>query len=206
MRETKSSRKKSTSSVLDELVEAGNGYIQTARVLENGISKPSLAAYAEKQHLQRVARGIYLAEDAWPDDLYLLSLTCSRIVYSHETALQLHGLTEREPGFISVTVKAGYNATHLRKKGIRVFQARPDFAEQGVMEVKTAFGNPVRVYDMDRTICDLIQNKQATDIQVFQYALKEYMANSQKNLSHLMMYAKKYRLDMIVRTYLEVLL
>ena len=66
--------------------------------------------------MEHVAHGVYLASDAWPDDLYLLSVSNSRIVFSHETALFLHGLMEREPKYLSVTVKAGYNASHLRKK------------------------------------------------------------------------------------------
>ena len=70
--------------------------------------------------MERVARGVYLSADAWPDELYLLSLSNSRIVFSHETALFLHGLMEREPKDTSVTVRAGYNASHLRSKGIRV--------------------------------------------------------------------------------------
>ena len=69
--------------ILDNLVESGNGYLRTSRVLEQGISKPTLAEYVSKRNMERVAQGVYLAADAWPDELYLLSLTNSRIVFSH---------------------------------------------------------------------------------------------------------------------------
>lgn len=192
--------------LLDELVENGNGYLRTSQVLEAGISKPTLAEYVDKRKLERVAQGVYLAEDAWPDDLYLLYLKNSRIVFSHETALQLHGLMEREPKVISVTVKAGYNASHLRKKGIRVYQVKPEIAELGVHEVQTSFGNTVRTYDMERTICDILRYKDEMDVQIFQYAMKEYMGSMQKNLNHLMAYAKRFQIESAVRTYTEVLL
>jgi predicted transcriptional regulator of viral defense system len=156
--------------------------------------------------MKRVAQGIYLAEDAWPDELYQLSVSNARIVYSHETALSLHGLMEREPKYTSVTVKAGYNATHLRKKGIRVYQVKADVAELGAIDVQTSFGNTVRAYDMDRTICDILRNKSSMDIQIFQFAMKEYMASKQKNLNRLMVYAKKLQIDDLMRTYTEVLL
>ena len=97
--------------LLDELVTAGNGYLLTSQVLKEGISKPTLADYVNKRNMKRVAQGLYLAEDAWPDDLYQLQIQNQRIVFSHETALMLHGLMEREPVSVSVTVKAGYNAT-----------------------------------------------------------------------------------------------
>lgn len=192
--------------ILDNLVENGNGYLRTSQVLAQGISKPTLAEYVRKKKMDHVAQGIYLAADAWPDELYLLSISNSRIVFSHETALFLHGLMEREPKLTSVTVKAGYNASHLRKKGIRVYQVKPDVAELGVTEIQTGFGNQVRVYDKERTICDILRNKDSMDVQVFRYAMKEYMDGSQKNLSHLMVYAKKFRIEQAVRTYTEVML
>jgi len=192
--------------LLDELVEKGNGYLQTSQVLENGISKPTLADYVNKRNMERVAQGVYLAEDAWKDELYILHLSNSRIIFSHETALFLHGLMEREPKDISVTVRAGYNATHLRKKGIRVYQVKPEIEELGITDIQTNFGNTVRAYDMERTICDVIRYKEAMDVQVFQYAMKEYMGSTHKNLNHLMTYAKKLHIESAVRTYTEVML
>ena len=192
--------------LLDELVTSGNGYLLTSQVLEEGISKPTLADYVNKRNMKRVAQGLYLAEDAWPDDLYQLQIQNQRIVFSHETALMLHGLMEREPVSVSVTVKAGYNATHLRKRGIQVYQVKPDVADFGVMDVKTSFGNTVRVYDMERTICDILRHKDAMDIQIFQYAMKEFMCDNRKNLNRLMAYAKLFRIEGSVRTYTEVML
>ena len=192
--------------IMDNLVETGNGYLRTSQVLEKGISKPTLAEYVKKRNMERVAQGVYLAEDAWLDDLYLLSLLNSRIVFSHETALYLHGMMEREPRYTSVTVKAGYNASHLRHKGVRVYQVKPDLAELGIVEVQTRFGNKVRVYDKERTICDILRYKETMDVQIFQYAMKEYMADSQKKLSRLMTYAKKFQIESAMRTYTEVML
>ena len=192
--------------ILDNLVENGNGYLCTSKVLEQGISKPTLAEYVSKRNLERVAQGVYLAEDAWQDELYLLSITNSRIVFSHETALFLHGLMEREPKYTNATVKAGYNATHLRNKGIRVYQVKPDVAELGVMDIQTSFGNKVRVYDKERTICDILRYKNSIDVQIFQYAMKEYMNDSQKNLNNLMAYAKKFQIESTIRLYTEVML
>jgi hypothetical protein len=113
---------------------------------------------------------------------------------------------EREPKNISVTVKAGYNASHLRKKGVRVYQVKPDAAETGVVNVRTNFGNTVRTYDMERTICDILRYKDEMDVQVFQYAMKEYMGSSSKDLNRLMTYAGQFRLESAVRLYTEILL
>lgn len=191
---------------LDKLLAEGNGYLCTSQVLDAGISKPTLAAYVSQHKMERVARGIYLAEDAWPDDLYLLCLSNRRIVFSHETALMLHGLMEREPNITSLTVRAGYNASHLRRQGIRVYQVKPDVYHLGMVDVQTSFGNTVRAYNKERTICDIIRYKDTMDIQIFQYAMKGYMADPYKNLHHLMEYAQVFQLESTIRTYTEVML
>ena len=105
---------------LDTMLEQGNGYITTRAVTAQGISKPYFAEYARSRELERVAHGVYQSRDAWPDDMYVLHLRNSNIIFSHQSALALHGMMEREPHHIYVTVKQGYNATHLRKQGVIV--------------------------------------------------------------------------------------
>ena len=98
------------------------------------------------------------------------------------------------------------SAKMLAKNGIRVYQVKPEIEELGITDIQTNFGNTVRAYDMERTICDVIRYKEAMDVQVFQYAMKEYMGSTNKNLNHLMTYAKKLHIEFAVRTYTEVML
>jgi len=192
--------------LLDCMVKDSNGYLCTSDVMEAGISRPTLAEYVKDRKMERVERGVYLSQEAWPDILYQLNLVNRRIVFSHETALMLHGLTEAEPDRISVAVPFGYNASHLRKRGVRVHQVKPEFAETGVVTVETVFGNTVRAYDRDRTICDILKAKDNIDVQVFRYAMKEYMSGDEKNIIRLMAYAEQFKIVDIVRTYTEVML
>ncbi|MDD3094037.1 MAG: abortive phage infection protein, partial [Clostridia bacterium] len=76
----------------------------------------------------------------------------------------------------------------------------------GRNKTKTNFGNTVDVYDMERTICDIIRNKKDMDPQVYQTAIQEYMKSSEKKLPVLMRYSSIFRIDNIVRTYTEVML
>jgi predicted transcriptional regulator of viral defense system len=192
--------------ILDKLIEDGNGYLITSQATNKGISKWYLAEYIKKRNMEKVAQGVYLSEEAWLDELYLLSLRNRKMYFSQETALYLHGLMEREPRYICVTVKEGYNASHLRKKGIKVYQSKSELYELGTSAIETNYGNTVAVYDMERTICDIIRDKVTMDIQVFQVAMKEYMISPKKNLLNLMEYASKMNIEEKVRTYVEVML
>lgn len=147
-----------------------------------------------------------MSADTWQDDLYILCLKNSKVIFSHETALQVHGLTEREPNSIYVTVPYTYNAKHLREKGIAVYQCKDELYELGTIQAVTKYGNTVKVYDAERTICDMVKFRSKKDSQVFLYAIKEYTRSTNKNIGKLMRYAEKLGVEKEVRTYMEVLL
>lgn len=191
---------------LDALIASHNGIIQTAQAIEAGFSKPTFYAYVKERALEQASHGIYISPDAWKDAMYLLHLRSGQAVFSHETALFFHDLTDREPMQYSVTVKAGYNPSRLKADGIQVYNVKADLYTMGVTTAQTPFGNSVPIYDMERTICDLIRNRSSIEIQTFQDALKQYAKRRDKNLRTLMQYAALLRVEKILRQYLEVLL
>lgn len=149
------------------LVEQQKGMIQTAQVVEAGISKPTFYKYVEENHLEKMAHGIYISEDIWVDSMYIMHLRCGQIIYSHETALLFHDLTDREPDKYSVTVKTGYNPSKLKKDGMQVHCIKRELYDLGKTTMETTFGNEVPVYDMERTVCDVIRNRSNIEMQVF---------------------------------------
>lgn len=191
--------------ILDELLEQGNGYLLTSNVLKNGISKTYLADYVKKKHLERVAQGVYATKDTWPDELFLISVRNKSLCFSHETALYLHGMMEREPSMINMSVKQGYNASHLKGPKRRIYWVKAELYELGRTEIETGYGNLVAVYDLERTICDIIKVKNQIDIQVFQTALKEYMQAKDRKLTTLLSYAGAMGIEKQVRNYVEVM-
>lgn len=78
--------------------------------------------------------------------------------------------------------------------------------KSGIVNLQTSFGHPVPVYDMERTICDLIRSWNNIEIQTLQGALKQYALRKDKNLRMLMNYAGLFHVEKILRQYLEVLL
>ena len=192
--------------ILDQLVEEGNGYLLTSVVLDHDVSKKTLANYIEARGLERAAHGVYMAEDAWKDDYYLLYARNHKIVFSHESALYLYTFMDRQHSVTTVTVPKNYNSTHITKQGIRVIHTKTEWYDMGITHVKTSFGNEVPVYDRERTLCDIIRAKKDVEIQTFQTAVREYMSSSGKNLGNLMRYAKALGVENEVRTYTEVML
>ncbi len=191
---------------INDLVKTYGGYLPLSEAQKLDISKTYIQQYIADNEFERVAHGLYKSPDIWTDDLYILALKNEKAVCSFDTALMLHGLTEREPAAIYLTVPRRYNASHLRSKGIVVYQVKEEWADLGRTVAQTTYGNEVAVYDMERTICDILRVKNKKDPQMFTYAIKEYVKSANKNLSRLMKYAKEFGVEAELRQYMEVLL
>ena len=191
---------------LDRLLTEHDGMLQTAQVIASGIVKPIFYEYVKERKLEQAAHGIYVSEDAWVDAMFLLHLRCSQAVFSHESALFFHDLTDREPSPYSVTVRRGYSPTRLKAEGLSVYTIKPELFDVGLANGQTPFGHTVPVYDMERTICDLLRSRSSIEIQTFQGALKAYVRRKDKDLRTLMQYAALFRVEKNLRQYLEVLL
>jgi hypothetical protein len=127
-------------------------------------------------------------------------------IFSHETALYLWELTDRSPLFFSVTVPSGYNATALKSLGNKVYFIHRDLHPLGQVIKKTPSGHAIQAYDLERTLCDVLRNRNQIDIQFVTLALKRYVRRKDKNVDRLFDYAGHFRIQKIVRTYMEVLL
>ena len=191
---------------LDQLMERQDGMLRTGQALAAGISKPVFYQFVQSRGLEQAAHGIYLSKDAWVDAMYLLHLRCPQAVFSHETALFFHDLTDREPLAYTVTVKSGYNPHRLKGDGVKVYRIKAELHGLGLSQTNTPFGNPVAVYDLERTVCDVVRSRSGMDVQVLRDTLRRYAGRRDRDLRRLMHYAGAFHVENILRQYLEVLL
>jgi predicted transcriptional regulator of viral defense system len=182
------------------------GAVTTAQANAVGISNERLRLLANSGELERAAHGVYISPDEFLDKMHVTQLRRPKIIYSHETALFLHGLTDRDPISYTVTVPTGYSAARLRGDGINVFTVKRGLHEIGTARAKTVFGNTVTTYGLERTICDCIRSRSQMDIAIVTDAMKRYVRRSDKNLNTLMETAETFRVVKPLRIYMEVLL
>lgn len=183
-----------------------NGILRTADLADQGIPRTYLSILEKKGEIQRISRGIYVAAGEIPDEMNLLQARYRQAIFSHETALYLWDLTDRTPLFYSVTVPARYNATSLKAGGAKVYFVRGHLLRLGMTTQQSPHGNPIKTYNLERTICDMLRSRHQIDIQFLNQALRRYVNRPDKNLNILYQYSIPFRLQKIVRQYLEVLL
>ena len=189
--------------IIEEKIIQNQGIIQIADIVAEGISKQYAIKYLQDRNYERVAKGVYLAPDAWRDDLYVISLQYKKIVYSHGTALYLLGLSEREPICFTVTAPRGYKVDYKGKSPLKKVTAVEERYSLGLDTAVTPYGHTVPCYNAERTLCDIFRTD--TEMQEKQFAVKEYL-NGKKNLPRLTEYAKILQVEKKIKQYMEVLL
>ena len=187
------------------LTEHGNT-ITTAEANAAGIPNEGLRILVSKGLLERVSHGVYISPEAFLDKMYVLNKRLSKIIYSHETALYLHDLTDRDPIQYVVTVPTGYEVKRLKEENVKVFYIKRELHELGASTMITVFGNNVTAYNPERTICDCIRSRNQMDISVVTDAIKRYTKLQNKDLNLLMSIAAKLKVANIIQNYIEVLL
>jgi hypothetical protein len=106
-------------------------------------------------------------------------------------AAYLHGLSDYNPTFLEVTGPKNYRPFPLPKDGIVLHtDTKDDTYKLGIIEIDTAFGNKVKVYDMEKTVCDFIKNRSKIDAESFTKLLRAYTKRKDKNLHNLYIYSK----------------
>ena len=194
---------------MNELVSIAKdhgGIIETKIAAERGVSKNMLYKLCKEKKIHRVARGQYILPEELQDELLSISKRSDQIIFSHETALFLHGISDRTPFEHTVTAPTGCTPSLSIKAECKVYHIKQELFNLGRTTLTTPAGNEVPVYDLERTICDMIRSRNKVGTETFLAALKNYASSPKKDLSILHSYAKKMRVANVLRQYLEVLL
>lgn len=196
-----------TFQTIREIAENSDGIITTKQIEAAGISRTRIKNFVEMALLVKEAQGIYTLANMLVDEYKLIQLRSEKIVFSYGTALYLHGMSDRMPHTIDVTVPQGDNVSRIKKDhpAIRFHYVSKERWDLGIMTIRSPMGAELRVYDdKERCIRDLIRDKQAMDMQLYIQAIQEYF-KLENNARKLLKYGKKFGIEEKIRTYMEVL-
>ena len=190
---------------IEELLQAKSSIITAKQVTDAGLHRSALRELVEKKEIYPYSRGIYIRNDAWEDTFYLLQQKYARGIFSHETALYLHGYSDRLPEWYTMTFPKGYHSHSLKEELVFVRHTIPENYGLGVVEIPSLCGNPIRVYDLERSLCDCLRGSYI-DVQVVGDAMRRYANSENKNIHKLTCYAKQLHVLSKVMSYMEALL
>lgn len=175
-----------------EQVKISGGIITYKELKKNSIPTIYLKRMMEKGELTKVDRGIYIGSNGDYDEYFFFNIKYKVPVFSFLSALYIHNFTNIIPSEKEITVYKGYNS-HCVKDNTIIHYAAKEIYELGITKKKTIFGNIVKVYDLEKTICDLVKNRNKIDSELFSKAINRYGRYENKDLEKLYSYSKKWK-------------
>ncbi len=194
--------------ILFKTLAENNGIITTAQARALGIRKNIFNELLSQGRLVKIATGLYALPNADIDEYLYFQHRLPQGVFSHDTAAYLHGLVTRMPLTYTMMVKSGTNVSRIAEKGSTIIfrYIQPQLLDIGKTSIFTPFNSQVNVYDKERTILDVIKDKDKMDSEIVNQALNNYFKSEDKNLFKLSQYAIQLKRETLLRHYTEILL
>ena len=191
---------------LKMIIESNDGIASAKQLSDKGVSRIALYQALLSGTIIKESHGNYVLADNQPDEYRMIQNRSPKMIYSHGTALFLHGISDRVPHELDITVPQGDNVSRIKKdyENTRFHYCKKDLWDLGITNAITPQGYEVKVYDLERCICDLIRDKKSVDTQIYTQAMREYFS-CKCNPRKIVKYARQFNIESRVRTYMEVL-
>ncbi|MBU5428439.1 type IV toxin-antitoxin system AbiEi family antitoxin domain-containing protein [Tissierella pigra] len=187
--------------------------LTTAKLNEYGISNYMIDRLLSENKISRVSRGNYIYNEIHIYDYEIISSSFPEAIIYLESALLLHEYTERIPNEWKIAVGRNMNRNkyNLEYPKIKAHFIDESILDIGVMEIETYLDEEnhknkviTKIYDKDKTICDIIKHRNKIDKEVFNSAIRKYIQDNDKNLNNLYKYARELNVLGLVETYIGV--
>lgn len=191
-----------------EVIENNTGVITTKEVLEHGFHKDTLKALVVDGKLEKVATGLYALPHENIDEYLYFTHRIKKGVFSHETAAYLQGLTTKIPCNYVMTIMVGDNVSRVTrlKDNINFKYVDKELFEIGKVEQLSPFGRMLLTYDKERTVLDIIRDKDRIEGQIFRETIRNYFFNTDMNILKLSQYAVSMNMEDELTQYTEIMI
>jgi predicted transcriptional regulator of viral defense system len=192
---------------IKEVFYINNGYIRTKDISSKGINRRYLRDLINEDIIEKIKRGLYRWKDAKFDveeELIDVSKIIPHGVICLVSALAYYELTTYTPGEYTVAIKRNYNIKLPKYPPIKLYYFSDKYYVDGVEKIDIN-GNIIKIYNIEKTICDCLRYEDKISKDIIVESIKEYVKRRNKNISKLMNYATKAKVRDVIQKYIEVL-
>lgn len=187
---------------IQKFLKENHNYILTRDIINLGIDKKNIPKMVDDGEIKKVNHGIYMSPNVMEDEYYIIQLRYPDAVFSYNTAFHIMNMTNLTPSIIDVTMP--------RKKQIignyNIHYVSKEKYELGIITVESPFGNPIKIYNAERCICDMLRSEKEFDLELQNRVLDYYFSSKDKNVELLLDYAKIFNIYEKVNTIVEVMM
>ena len=191
-----------------EKIHAVGGVITTAQLNSNGINKYEISEMTKNGVLDRVMRGVYQLPEIG-DGREQLVLACKIVasgIVCLLSALDYHGLTTFNPREIALAIPRSAWAPKLPDyPPLKLVYFSETIYSLGVTTITHNCG-VFRVYDAEKTVCDVFRYRKKLGQDIAIEALREYLRRKDRDIEKILDYARVLRIERALRPIMEAIL
>jgi len=189
-----------------EIFKKNHGYARSKDIVNEGINKAHIVDLLRNGIIQKVKRGLYkLTNFDTSNDFIEITKIIPKAVICLGSALSYYELTSYNPIEYHVAIFREDKVQLPAYPPIKVFYFSEAQFKIGITETIIE-GVPVKIYDMEKTICDCVRYRNKLGKDVLKESINEYLNKSNRNIPKLLKYGKDLRVIKILEKYLEVLI
>ena len=181
--------------ILGQIFSHYDYVMTTAQLSKEKLYYRDVQRMLEAGLIERIKRGYYhWAAGSGKGDVVIISRLFPDGILCMETALFYYGYSDRNPAEwnIAIDKNASRQRTRIDYPSVKAYRLEPALLSIGATRGEINFTD-VRIYDRDRTICDILRNMNKIDKELFNKAIQGYVNDPQKNIPNLIEYAKALR-------------
>lgn len=187
--------------ILKKEFQRCGGILKTVELKDLGLSSRQIKRLLNEGIITKTKRGFYELTDYVIREEVIIARLFPRAVIFLESALLQYGYTDRIPLAWQIAVDRYSKTTQYKIDYplIEPYYLEPKFLDIGV-DIIEIDGIEIKIYNRDRTICDVLRYEKKLEKEVFNNAIGRYIEDSKKNIRKLFEYAEIFNIKNKVQT------
>jgi predicted transcriptional regulator of viral defense system len=187
--------------ILKKEFQRCGGILKTVELKDLGLSSRQIKRLLNEGIITKAKRGFYELTDYVIRKEVIIARLFPRAVIFLESALFHYDYTDRIPPAWQIAVDRYSKTTQYRIDYplIEPYYLEPKFLDIGV-DIIEIDGIEIKIYNRDRTICDVLRYEKKLEKEVFYNAIGRYIEDSKKNIRKLFEYAEIFNIKNKVQT------
>jgi len=191
--------------VLNEIISSNGGIIKTEALAKKGFTSRDINHLVKEGTLERIKQGYYIGKERTVSDIELIATLIPTGVLCLFSAIEYYELATVNPTEICVALPRGATCPTLPPNlFVKIHHMTARHFIAGINEVEVN-GAIVRIYDIEKTVCDCFKYDKEVETSIALEVLKNYMAKGNCNIQRLLEYAKLLGKRKVIFPYVEAL-
>lgn len=192
--------------IIKEIFKSNNGIIRTSDITSQGIHNSWLNKLMDQGIISKIRHGVYeWVELEKLDDAVIIKWLFPDAIICMNSALYIYGYTDRTPDAWHLAFDRDINKKRLQINypNIKPYYMEPHLLDIGITHEKFN-DNDLRIYDRDRSICDILRRSGKIDREILNKAIQNYLKDNKRNIRNLIEYSKSLRVYSKVQQWIGV--